>query len=176
MSHFIFQATPYILGGVFLVNVLYATGVVAVAGRLLAPLVKGVFGLPEEAVSALMVGFLRKDVAVAMLGPLSLSPKQLVVGATVMAVFFPCAATFTVLFKELGFVCTLKAAFIMFVTAVAVGGGMNLLLDNVLTSVSFVFCALVAPIVLAAFTSGASECREERQWKVERKERRTGTV
>ncbi|HHY39412.1 MAG TPA: ferrous iron transporter B [Clostridia bacterium] len=176
MSHFIFQATPYILGGVLLVNVLYATGVVAITGHLFSPLVKGVFGLPEEAVSALIIGFLRKDVAVAMLGPLSLTPKQLSVGATVMAVFFPCAATFTVLFRELGFVYTLKSACIMFVTAVAVGGGMNLLLDNVLTPVSYVVLAILAPILLAMFAPGASECREERQWRVEYKGQDQGSI
>lgn len=53
--------------------------------------------LPKEAVVAIAVGFFRKDVAVGMLGTLGLTAKQLVVAVTVLAMFFPCIATFAVL-------------------------------------------------------------------------------
>jgi ferrous iron transport protein B len=167
VSHFIFDATPYILAGVLLVNILYAIGAISLLGKCFAPLVTGVFGLPAETVSALIVGFLRKDVAVAMLEPLALTPRQVVIGSTLMAVFFPCAATFTVLFKELGFIHTVKASLIMFATSLAVGGGMNILLERVLTPLSYTVVVLLVSIGFAVFASGSSERREEWQWRHE---------
>ena len=86
------------------------------------------WGLPEEAISALLVGFLRKDVAIGMLGPLNLTTKQLVVGSTVLAIYFPCIATFAVLVKELGIKDMLKSASIMISVAILVGTFLNLIL------------------------------------------------
>jgi len=63
-----------------------------------------------------------------MLGPLGLSAGQMVVGSVVLAMFFPCLATFTVLIRELGVVNMLKATGIMLVTALLVGGMLNLVL------------------------------------------------
>ncbi len=40
-----------------------------------------------------MIGFLRKDLAVGMLGTIYLRTKQAVVGASVLAMFFPCIAS-----------------------------------------------------------------------------------
>jgi len=37
-----------------------------------------------------------------MLVPLALTPEQLTIGFTVLALYFPCLATFAVLLKELG--------------------------------------------------------------------------
>ena len=63
-----------------------------------------------------------------MLAPLALSPEQLVVGSVVLAMFFPCIATFVVLLRELGIVNMLKSAAIMIVSALLVGGILNLVL------------------------------------------------
>ena len=93
-----------------------------------SPLLTGLWGLPKEAISALIVGFLRKDVAVGMLGPLNLTTKQLVTGATVLAVYFPCIATYVVLIRELGMKDMLKATFVMFFVALLIGTLLNLLL------------------------------------------------
>ena len=75
-----------------------------------------------------MLGFLRKDVALGMLAPLSLSAGQLVVGSVVLAMSFPCIATFVVLLRELGVVNMLKAAGIMIAAALITGGILNLIL------------------------------------------------
>ena len=78
--------------------------------------------------TALAIGFLRKDVAVGMLGALGLSAHQLVIGCTVLAMFFPCIASFVVLARELGIRDMLKATGIMLLVAILVGGGLNLVL------------------------------------------------
>ncbi|GAH71541.1 unnamed protein product, partial [marine sediment metagenome] len=81
-----------------------------------------------EAVTALVIGFLRKDVALGMLAPLALSAEQLVVGSVVLAMFFPCIATFVVLLRELGMVNMLKSAGVMISAALITGGILNLIL------------------------------------------------
>jgi len=125
---FLKEAMPYVLLGVLAVNILYSLGVISAFARVFAPILQGVWGLPKEAIGALLVGFLRKDVAIGMLGPLGLTTKQLVIGSTVLAIYFPCIATFTVLVRELGIKDMLKAAGIMLSVAVIVGGILNLTL------------------------------------------------
>lgn len=128
MVHFLKEAIPFVLLGVLIINVLFVLGVMDYIAKITAPVIKGIFGLPEEATSALLVGFLRKDIAVGMLSPLNLTTKQLVVGTTVIATYFPCAATFLVLLKELGFKGMLKSAGIMIAVAIIVGGVLNFIM------------------------------------------------
>jgi len=125
---FLVEAVPIILGAVLAINILYFLGVFHAIANFTAPVVTGLLGLPKEAVTALAVGLLRKDVAVGLLAPLALSAKQLVVGTVVLAVFFPCIATFVVLLRELGVVNMLKAAGLMISVALVTGGILNLIL------------------------------------------------
>jgi ferrous iron transport protein B len=125
---FLREAVPYVLLGVFAVNILYSLGIIQFLGGLTAPVVTGILGLPREAVGALIIGFLRKDVAVGMLLPLGLDLSQLVVASVVLTMYFPCVATFAVLIKELGTRDMLKSAAIMISSALIVGGLLNLIL------------------------------------------------
>ncbi len=63
-----------------------------------------------------------------MLAPMALSAQQLVVGSVVLAMFFPCIATFSVILRELGVVNLLKSTGIMIASALIVGGILNLIL------------------------------------------------
>lgn len=125
---FLAEAIPIILGAILVVNVLYILGVFKAIANFTAPVVTGLLGLPKEAVTALVIGFLRKDVALGMLAPLALTSEQLVVGSVVLAMLFPCIATFVVMFRELGLVDMLKAVGVMIVAALATGGLLNLIL------------------------------------------------
>jgi len=122
---FVSEAVPYVLLGVFVVNLLYSLGIIGALAVLVRPFVTGLLGLPPEAVGALLVGFLRKDVAVGMLAPLGLGERQLVVASVVLTAYFPCVATFVVLFRELGWKDMLKATGIMLVVAFTVGTLLN---------------------------------------------------
>ncbi|MEO0093664.1 MAG: ferrous iron transporter B [candidate division WOR-3 bacterium] len=121
VSGFLIEAAPIVLAGVFLVNLLYSFKAFDFVTKLTAPFITRLFGLPKEAVVAILIGFLRKDVAVALLGPLNLTTKQLVVASTVLAMFFPCIATFAILLKELGIKDTIKSTGLMLGTALIVG-------------------------------------------------------
>ncbi len=127
-KYFLKEAVPYVLLGVFFMNVLFITGVVDVVGSLAQPIVSGLFGLPKDAAATMIVGFLRKDVAVGMLAPLGMTAGQLVVASVVLAMYFPCVATFVVFMKELGLRNTVKSALIMVSAATIVGTLLHALL------------------------------------------------
>jgi ferrous iron transport protein B len=125
---FLKEAVPYVLLGVLIVNILYSLGIIEFIGELTKPLITGIMGLPSDAVGALIVGFLRKDVAVGMLVPLGLSMKEMIIASVVLTMYFPCIATFTVLIKELNTKDMIKASLIMITTTVTVSGLLNLFL------------------------------------------------
>jgi ferrous iron transport protein B len=125
---FLKEAIPFVFLGVLLINVLYAVGFVEWLGGIFAPVIQGWFGLPQEATTALLVGFLRKDLAVGMLLPLGMSPLQLVIATTLLTIYFPCVGTFAVMFRELGIRDMVKATIFMAGTAFLVGGAMRLVL------------------------------------------------
>jgi len=127
MKSFLKEAVPIVLLGVLFVNLLYSLGIFQFLAKLFAPVVNGLMGLPDKAVIALVVGFLRKDVAVGMLAPFNLTNQQLVIACVVLAMFFPCIATFVVMLKELGWKDMLKASAIMLAASVTVGTLINLL-------------------------------------------------
>jgi len=63
-----------------------------------------------------------------MLAPLGLTAKQLVISSIVLAMSFPCVATFAILARELGVRDMLKATGIMIASALIIGGLLNLVL------------------------------------------------
>jgi ferrous iron transport protein B len=125
---FLKEALPVVLLGVAVINLLYAVGMLDALANVTAPIVTRVLGLPKEAVLAVVVGFLRKDIGVGMLAPLGLSVKQLIIGCATLAMFFPCIATFVIMFKELGPLDTVKAICVMVATSLIVGGLLNVVL------------------------------------------------
>ncbi|MFH1559791.1 MAG: ferrous iron transporter B [Chloroflexota bacterium] len=125
---FVREAVPFILLGALAISVLDYFGAFDVVAKVASPLVTGVWGLPQDATAAVVIGFLRKDLALGMLQPLNLSTAQLVTGAVVLSVFFPCVASFLVLARELGVRDLLKAMGLMVAVAVVAGGLLNLAL------------------------------------------------
>ncbi|HEY4711766.1 MAG TPA: ferrous iron transporter B [Dehalococcoidia bacterium] len=128
VSGFIKEALPVILGTVLVVNILYTLGVFNAIADIAAPVLTKLWGLPKETVAALVVGFLRKDAAMGMLASLDLTAKQLVISSTVLAMFFPCVATFVILARELGVRGLLKAIGIMIIAVLIMGSLQNLVL------------------------------------------------
>jgi len=128
VSGFIKEALPIVLGAVVVVNILYTFGVFDAIADVAAPVLTGLWGLPKESVVAILVGFLRKDVAMGMLAALDLTVKQLVISSTVLAMFFPCVATFVILARELGVRDLFKAIGVMLVAVLIMGGLQNLIL------------------------------------------------
>jgi ferrous iron transport protein B len=128
VSGFIREALPIVLGTVLVVNILYTLGVFNAIADIAAPILTGLWGLPKETIAPLVIGFLRKDAAMGMLGALDLTARQLVISSTVLAMFFPCVATFVVLARELGARDLLKAIGIMIAAVLIMGSLQNLVL------------------------------------------------
>jgi ferrous iron transport protein B len=128
VSGFIREALPIVLGTVLVVNILYTLGVFDAIADIAAPVLTGLWGLPKETIAPLVVGFLRKDAAMGMLATLDLTAKQLVISSTVLAMFFPCVATFVILARELGVRDLFKAIGIMLIAVLIMGGLQNLIL------------------------------------------------
>jgi ferrous iron transport protein B len=128
---FLREALPWLFLGVVVVNLLYSFGVLEALGEVTGPFMEGWFGLPGAASLALLVGFVRKDLAVGMLLPLGMSAMQLVIAVTILVIYFPCAATFAVLIRELGWKDMFKSTLIMIGTALLVGGLMRITLLGV---------------------------------------------
>jgi ferrous iron transport protein B len=57
--------------------------------------------------------------------PLALSVKQLFIATTLLAISFPCIATFVVLLKELGLKYLIGATLIMIAVSMVVGSILN---------------------------------------------------
>lgn len=144
------EAIPYVLGGILIIDLLHILGVIAWIGKLFSPIIKGVFGLPEDTVAALIIGVVRKDAAVALLEPIGLSSMQMVIAVVVLTLYFPCVATFTVLFKELGAKDSAKAVSLMFIVTILAGGGLNLL--NRIYSPGLIIAVEIAIVLIISLT------------------------
>ncbi|MFO7740303.1 MAG: ferrous iron transporter B [Desulfatiglandaceae bacterium] len=125
---FLAEALPIILGAIVVINILHLLDVFRILVSFTEPVVTGLLGLPKEAVTSLVLGFLRKDVALGMLAPLGLSGKQLVIASVVLAMSFPCIATFVVFLRELGLRMILISTGIMISASLVTGGILNVLL------------------------------------------------
>jgi len=122
---FIFEAFPVVLLGVLAINLLVFLNLFQSFADFFAPVVRVFLGLPKESVIALAIGFIRKDVAAGMLIPLNLTVKQLFIAVTLLAMSFPCIATFVIILKELGLRALIKAVLIMLGIGLFVGMFLN---------------------------------------------------
>jgi ferrous iron transport protein B len=128
IREFLKEAVPYIGLGMIVMNFFYLSGLMHLIGETMRPLVSGLLGLPSDAATALIIGFLRKDVGIGMFAPLDMTPAQLVVASVVLAMYFPCVATFMEMLKELGVLGTLKSVALRLVAALLVGTSLYSLL------------------------------------------------
>jgi len=130
ISGFLREAIPVVLGAVFVVNILFQFNIFDFLANLASPLVNFLWGLPEDAVVPLLVGILRKDVAVGMFAPLGLTTAQLMTGTIVLSMFFPCIASLVVLLRELGIRDWLKSLVVMLLAVTIVGSLANLVTSS----------------------------------------------
>jgi ferrous iron transport protein B len=128
---FLAEAVPFVILGIFIVNLLYVFGIIDVLSAVFSPILTAVLGLPEGAIVALMLGILRKDLAIGMLLPLGMSPQQLTIACIILATYFPCIATFVVMLRELGVRDMLKAAGLMIIVSLSAGIIMRVVLIGI---------------------------------------------
>jgi len=91
---------------------------------LLEPVVSGLFNLPGPVVASLVIGVLRKDVAVGVLRAVApgMTALQMLTAVAVVTLYFPCVGSLVVTLKELGPKRTLLMIAIMTIITIVVGG------------------------------------------------------
>lgn len=124
---FIIEAVPIMIIAIPVINILNMVGIFQAIANFTAPVVSGLLGLPGDAISVIFIAFFRMDAAMALLAPLGLSAKQLVVSSVVLVMFFPCIATLAIMFREMGFRDLLKSLGIMILAGLTAGALLNLL-------------------------------------------------
>ncbi len=126
-SRFLIVAVPFFLLGCLIVAVMYLTGAMDWLGNVLAPALTGVFGVPEETVAPLVAGFLRKDLAIGLLGGIELTAWQMFTSVVILSIYFPCLATVMLMLKEENWKEFLATMLVLVVTVFVFGGLLNLI-------------------------------------------------
>ncbi|MEW6547088.1 MAG: ferrous iron transport protein B [Bacillota bacterium] len=99
---FIREAGPLFFYGAAGLGVLQVTGALDHLQDLLAPVVTGWLGLPREAATAFVMGFVRRDFGAAGLYHLGLGAVQTLVAVVTITLFVPCVASVMMIGKERG--------------------------------------------------------------------------
>ena len=108
MKEYLCDALPLILFGVLFVDLMQLSGLTDLITRVSRYPVEYILGLPADTTPLLILGFLRKDVSIALLEPFNLAPQALVVACVFMSMYLPCIATFFVMLRESGWKDTAK--------------------------------------------------------------------
>ena len=132
IKDFLLEATPLVLGGILLVNLLDTFGILSGAANLLSPVFEGLLGLPAAAAVPVVMGIFRKDIAMGLLIPLNLTAGQTLTAVVVLAMTFPCIATFVVLWKELGAKRMFQSSALMLISALLTGSAINFIMKSFL--------------------------------------------
>jgi len=124
LREFLLKGTPLVLMGVLVVNLLYYTGLIGTLAGFLGPVVSGLFNLPGHVAASLVIGVLRKDVAVGVLRAVApgMTALQMLTAVAVVTLYFPCVGSLVVTLKELGPKRTLLMIVIMTIITIVVGG------------------------------------------------------
>ncbi len=109
VKEFLKFALPFLIVGSAAMGWLEYSKINDSVNRILAPLLQGLLGLPEALGSTLVFGFFRKELIIVMansalgvqsISQLPLTPQQVIVFLIFVTLYFPCFATFLVMWKE----------------------------------------------------------------------------
>lgn len=125
MKHFLIDAEGPMLAGIAIAAVIAETGILNQFSILIGPFVEGWLGLPKESSLALLLGIIRKELAVLPLLELSLSTLQLVVGSVLALFYLPCLSVFGVIAKEFSLKTAITIALVTTGTAFLFAGIVN---------------------------------------------------
>lgn len=127
IKDFMKDALPLIIFGILLINVFDLSGIIDYISRLGGHFT-ALFRLPERIVTVMILGFLRKDVSIAMLAPFNLDAKQFMVSSIFLVMYLPCIASFFTLKKEMGFRDTFLIVLLTFLIAIFTAVSLNYIL------------------------------------------------
>lgn len=127
LKGFLIEAEGPMMIAIVLAAVLKESGMLDSLAIIFEPVLSGLLGLPKEAVIFLLLGVIRREMAVAPLLEMDLSTLQLFVGATVALLYLPCLSVFGVIAKEFNAKVAVAIGVSTFTTAILLGGFINLI-------------------------------------------------
>ncbi|MFN7034722.1 MAG: ferrous iron transport protein B [Bellilinea sp.] len=134
LEWYIKEAVPLFLLGTIILFVLDTVHLLPALIETLKPVVTGWLGLPAEAASALLMGFLRRDFAATgffvMQSQGHLSDLQALVSITTITLFIPCIASVFMMVKERGWKIGLGMVAFILPFSILVGGLLMRLLSS----------------------------------------------
>jgi len=125
MRHFLHDAQVPMMIAILIAALLSESGLLEVIAYHARPLMTRWLGLPEEAVVALVLGIVRREMSVAPLIALNLTSLQAFVGGAVSLMYLPCLSVFAILSKEFKTKVAVIIAFSTIAVAIFVGGVIN---------------------------------------------------
>jgi ferrous iron transport protein B len=99
---FMREVAAFFLVGALIISVLQVTGVLTWIQGVARPLMVGWLGLPPQAATAFVMGFVRRDFGAAGFFTMHLNDPQLLVAMVTITLFVPCIASVMVILKERG--------------------------------------------------------------------------
>jgi ferrous iron transport protein B len=99
---FMREVAMFFLIGAAFISTLQVTGALMWIQSVARPLTVGWLGLPPQAATALVMGFVRRDFGAAGFLAMNLSDAQLLVAMVTITLFVPCIASVMVILKERG--------------------------------------------------------------------------
>ena len=125
IKEFLLEAEGPMLIAIVIAAIFKETGMLDGFARLLEPIMSGWLGMPKEAVIVLILGIVRREMAVAPLLAMNLTPLQMFTGAVVGMLYLPCLSVFAILAKEFNAKVALGITLTTTATALFVGGLVN---------------------------------------------------
>ena len=125
MKHFLKDAEVPMMIAIVIAALLAESGLLGVIAEVAQPLVSGWLGLPAEAVTALILGIVRREMSVAPLIALDLNALQAFVGGVVSLLYLPCLSVFAILAKEFKAKTAIIISVSTIVLALFIGGLIN---------------------------------------------------
>jgi len=129
ISSFIKDAVPLIMLGILLINIMDYFGLISFLGNLFYYPVTKILGLPSDSISVIILGFLRKDISIALLVPFQFTAWQLVVASVFMSMYMPCVATALVIWREVGTKNAFRVILFNLLFAFLIAGSLNYFLN-----------------------------------------------
>lgn len=124
-KHFMFEAEVPMLLGIVVAALVAETGILLRFSVIMEPIVVHWLGLPKEATISLILGVIRRELAVLPLIEMDLTMVQLFVGSVVALFYIPCLAVVGVLVKEFGLKVGASISALTIVFALIFGGVIN---------------------------------------------------
>jgi len=125
MKHFLHDTEVPMLFAIVVAALLSESGLLDVIAVYAQPLVTNWLGLPDQAVIALILGIVRREMSVAPLLALDLTPLQAFVGGAVSLMYLPCISVFAILAKEFKIKVAVAITLSTIVLALFAGGLIN---------------------------------------------------